>query len=92
MSINVALDRLLTRRVKLKFYEAGMDLGLSSNATESFTLFQSGVLKEYDGLVDEYGLDVIDAGGSITEQQRLFRGIVSKFLEADHERRAGTSA
>ena len=92
VSIDVALDRLLTRRVKLKFYEAGMDLGLSSNPTESFTLFQSRVLKEYDGLVDEYGLDVIDAGGSITEQQRLFRGIVSKFLEADHEHRAGTSA
>jgi dTMP kinase len=92
VSIDVSLDRLLTRRVKLRFYEAGMDLGLSSNATESFKLFQSRVLKEYDGLVDEYGLDVIDAVGSITEQQRLFRGIVSKFLEANHERQTGTSA
>ena len=92
VSIDVSLDRLLTRRVKLKFYEAGMDLGLSSSATESFKLFQGRVLMEYDGLVDEYGLDVIDAVGSITNQQRLFRGIVSKFLEADHERRTGTTA
>ena len=92
VSIDVSLDRLLMRRIKLKFYEAGMDLGLSSNATESFKIFQGRVLKEYDGLVDEYGLDVIDAVGSITDQQRLFRGIVSKFLEADHEHRTGTSA
>ena len=30
--IDVSLDRLLARRVKLKFYEAGMDMGWSSNA------------------------------------------------------------
>ena len=29
--IDVSLDRLMARRVKLKFYEAGMDLGWSTN-------------------------------------------------------------
>src|SRR5262245_4813518 len=37
--IEVSLDRLTARRVKLKFYEAGMDLGWSSNPAESFRLF-----------------------------------------------------
>ena len=41
--IEVAIDRLLARRVKLKFYEAGMDLGLSRDALESFRLFQTRV-------------------------------------------------
>jgi dTMP kinase len=39
--IDVSLDRLLARRVKLKFYEAGMDMGWSTNPTESFRIFQS---------------------------------------------------
>ena len=79
--IDVSLDRLLARRVKLKFYEAGMDMGWSSNVTESFRLFQSKVLQEYDAIVPEYGLEVIDASGSITDQQRVYRRLVSERLE-----------
>src|SRR5512137_1113282 len=59
--IDVSLDRLLARRVKIKFYEAGMDLGWSTNPAESFRLFQGKVLNEYDRIVDEYGLDVVNA-------------------------------
>ena len=80
--IEVSLDRLMARRVKLKFYEAGMDMGWSNNPVESFRLFQSKVLGEYDSLVDEYGLSVIDASGSITDQQRVFREMVSRALDA----------
>jgi dTMP kinase len=79
--IAVSLDRLLARRVKLKFYEAGMDMGWSTNPTESFRIFQSKVLDEYDALVPEFGLSVIDASKSITDQQRVFRALVSKDLE-----------
>ena len=83
VSIDVSLDRLLARRVKLKFYEAGLDLGWSTNATESFRLFQSKVLDEYDRIVGEHGLAVIEATASITEQQRVFRRLVSEKLEAE---------
>src|SRR5690348_8790392 len=79
--IEVSVDRLLARRVKLKFYEAGLDMGWSTNAVESFRLFQGKVLDEYDRLVDEYGLSVVNASGSITEQQRIFRRLVSQHLE-----------
>jgi dTMP kinase len=79
--IEVSLDRLLARRVKLKFYEAGMDMGWSSNVTDSFKLFQSKVLDEYDAIVPEYGLHVIEASGSITDQQRVYRRLVSERLE-----------
>src|SRR5918995_1118546 len=51
--IDISIDRLLARRVKLKFYEAGMDLALSHDAVQSFRLFQTRVLDEYDGLVNE---------------------------------------
>jgi dTMP kinase len=82
VTIDVSLDRLLARRVKLKFYEAGLDLGWSSNATESFRLFQGKVLEEYDRIVKEHELAVIDASESITEQQRTLRRLVSENLES----------
>ncbi|MEO7889782.1 MAG: thymidylate kinase [Vicinamibacterales bacterium] len=79
--IEVSVERLLARRVKLKFYEAGMDMGWSTNPTESFRIFQTKVLAEYDRIVDEHDLMVVDARGSITEQQRVFRALVSENLE-----------
>ena len=81
VTIDVSLDRLLARRVKLKFYEAGMDMGWSTNPTESFRIFQSKVLEEYDRIVPEHSLSVVDASGTITEQQREFRLLVSENLE-----------
>ena len=41
------------------------------------------MLEEYDRLVEEFGLSVIDAVGSITEQQRTFRKLVSQHLEIE---------
>jgi dTMP kinase len=83
--IEVSLERLLARRVKLKFYEAGMDMGWSAQPVESFRIFQGKVLDEYDRLVDEYGLSVVNAVGSITEQQRVFRRLVSQHLQIEHD-------
>lgn len=79
--IEVSLDRLLARRVKLKFYEAGMDMGWSADVNESFRLFQGRVLEEYDRLVDEFGLQVIDATGGIPDQQRKVRRLIARELE-----------
>src|SRR5215211_6581209 len=83
--IEVSLDRLVARRVKLKFYEAGMDMGWSTNPVESFRLFQGKVIEEYDRLVNEYGLHVLDAAGTITKQQRIVRQLVARELEGVDE-------
>src|SRR5918997_6121287 len=83
--IEVSTDRLLARRVKLKFYEAGMDMGWSTNLVESFKMFQGKVLDEYDRLVEEFGLSVVNAVGSITEQQRILRKLVSQHLEIEDD-------
>jgi dTMP kinase len=82
--IDVSVDRLVARRVKLKFYEAGMDLGWSTNPVESFRMFQGKVLAEYDQIVPEYGLEVIEAAGSITDQQRLVRALISPRVQVGH--------
>lgn len=74
--LQVALDRILGGRASLKYYEAGMDLHLSADIKESFSLFQARILKEYDSMAEEMGFDVIDATGTIQEQQRQVREIV----------------
>ncbi len=74
--LQVALDRILGGRAALKYYEAGMDLNLSSNIQESFGLFQSRIRKEYEAMSEEVGFRVIDATGSIQDQQRHVRAVV----------------
>jgi dTMP kinase len=44
-------------------------------------MFQGKVLEEYDRLVDEFGLSVINASLSITDQQQTVRNLVSRQLE-----------
>jgi dTMP kinase len=75
--IEVSLQRILSGRTKLKYHEAGMDLGLSRDPTESFRLFQSRVLVIYDELVREFGLDVIDATADISQQQQQVRQLAA---------------
>ncbi|MGH9662179.1 MAG: dTMP kinase, partial [Bryobacteraceae bacterium] len=74
--LDVALGRILGGRDALKFYEAGMDLGLSRNLEESFRLFQGRIIDEYEAMVDEVGFEVVDATGSIERQQQEMRRII----------------
>jgi len=79
--IDVSLKRILTGRTTLKFHEAGMDLGLSEDPHESFKLFQSDILTEYDRITDEFGMTVIDAVLPIQKQQAMVRDIVKTKLK-----------
>jgi len=78
--LDVAVQRITGARAKLKYYEAGMDLDLSENRIESFTLFQERILNEYDSMVDEFNLTVIDGNLTVQAQQRLVREIVKQEL------------
>ena len=78
--LDVALNRILGGRDAIKYYEAGMDLELSRDIEESFRIFQGRILEEYDAMADEMGFHVIDATGSIEEQQQQMRKIVMKEL------------
>lgn len=76
-----AIRRILLGRPELKFYEAGMDLGLSDDPYESFKLFQARIAEQYERIVEEFGLHVIDATLPITQQQRKVRELVQPLLE-----------
>lgn len=78
--IDVALERVLSGRPKLKYYEAGMDMSLSKDAYESYRLFQNKIIGEYEKMTKIEGFTVIDATLGIKEQQDLMRLKVGELL------------
>ena len=78
----VAMDRSLEGRPKLKYYESGMDLNLSNDEYESYRIFQSRIVEQYEGMAQKDRFAVIDGTLDIEEQQSLMRRYVSKFLPA----------
>jgi dTMP kinase len=74
------MKRILGGRNAIKYYEAGMDMGLSDDVEESFQMFQAHIIEEYEKMVGEFGLVVIDATRSIEEQQAEVRQLVSNAL------------
>jgi dTMP kinase len=80
--LDIAMKRILGGRDAIKYYEAGMDLHLTEDddIEENFRIFQGRIVDEYEKMVDEFGLVVIDATLSIEEQQAQMRQIVTEAL------------
>ena len=78
--LDVAMDRILAARGTIKYYEAGMDLELSRDPQESFRLFQGRILEQYEKMVPEFDLHVIDATLPIEVQQAHMRQAVKAKL------------
>ena len=75
-----AITRIRGGRSQLKYYEAGLDLGLASDPEVSFARFQGLIRQEYEQLVEEFGLIRMDATQTLIRQQRLMREIVRPHL------------
>lgn len=78
--LSVALGRIVAGRSQLKFYEAGMDMGLSKDPFESFQMFQGRMYEEYQQMVDEFNFVRIDASGAPALQQREVRADLQKSI------------
>lgn len=79
--LQIALGRILGGRPQLKYHEAGMDLGLSTDPYESFKLFQGMIFDEYLALKKRYGFIEIDGAASIEAQQQKVRKIVTAEID-----------
>ncbi|MGD9580572.1 MAG: dTMP kinase [Vampirovibrionia bacterium] len=78
--VDISLDRICFNRSP-KYYEAGMDLGLSHDPYESYKIFQGRVIDQYDSMIDTQHLQKIDATETIHHQQLQFREIVKQKLK-----------
>jgi dTMP kinase len=78
--LEVATKRLHSGRNGFKFYEAGMDLDLSEDPDESFQLFQGRIVEEYEKMIGEFDLTLVDATLPIETQQQHVRQLVKARL------------
>ena len=78
--IDIAVDRILAGRPRLKYYEAGMDLNLSNDPYESYRIFQSRIIDQYESLSISENFTIVDGTMEIEESQSYLRSIVSKLL------------
>jgi dTMP kinase len=85
--LEVSLNRILDGRPKLKFFEAGMDLRLSSDPFESFRIFQGRILEQYLAMSTEFNFIVIDANQRVEAQQGVVRQLVSKRIDLSRFKR-----
>jgi len=78
--IDIAVNRIISGRPKLKYYEAGMDLKLSKDEYESYRIFQGKIISEYESMINTENFVVIDGTMDIEEQQNIARKYVLKLL------------
>jgi len=79
--LEVSLQRILDGRPELKYFEAGMDLRLSSDPYESFRIFQGRMLEQYLAMSTEFDFLVIDANQPVEAQQSVVRQLVSAKID-----------
>ena len=79
--LETALNRILDNRPQLKYFEAGMDMGLSTDPYESFKLFQKQILIEYHKIIKEFQFTVINATEPVHVQQERVRQFISKQID-----------
>src|SRR6478736_3544199 len=79
--LEVSLQRILEGRPQLKYFEAGMDLNLSSDLYESFRIFQGRILEQYLAMSTEFNFMVIDANERVEVQQQVVRQLVQSRID-----------
>ncbi len=79
--LDVAVNRIVAGRPKLKYYEAGMDLNLSLDRSESFRVFQGRILDQYDQMVESDHFVLMDGTVPVNKLQKQMRQIVESRVE-----------
>jgi dTMP kinase len=79
--LEVSLQRILDGRPQLKYFEAGMDMHLSSDPYESFRIFQGRIIEQYLAMSTEFNFVVIDANERVEVQQQMVRQLVQNRID-----------
>ena len=79
--LEISLQRILDGRPQLKYFEAGMDMHLSTDPYESFRIFQGRILEQYLAMSTEFNFLVIDANERVEVQQQVVRQLVQNKIE-----------
>lgn len=83
LSAETSVARTLSGHPRLKYYQAGMDLGLSTDPVASFQAFQQRILTAYETLLGEYAMLHLNATLPIKQIQRRLRNTIAQLLPQD---------
>lgn len=83
-NLEVSLNRILAGRPQLKYFEAGMDMRLSTDPYESFRIFQGRIMERYLAMSTEFKFTLVDASLAIEAQQSLVRQLVADKIPLDN--------
>ncbi len=81
VSVGTTLKRKLASRLKISYYEAGMDLGLSDDVEESYQKFQTRLKREYERIARTDQFTVIDSSRSVEAIQAELRANLLPMLQ-----------
>ena len=85
--LETSLGRILEGRPALKYHEAGLDMGWSTDPYESFRIFQGKVFAEYEAMREKFGFTAIDATEEIHVQQAKVRNLIKEKIDLPAFRR-----
>lgn len=81
--LEMALSRIMSGRPKLKHYEAGMDMGYSTDILQSFKTFQGKMREEYLRMTEEFGFIKIDVGRPPDQLQKEVRSHIQERIDLE---------
>jgi dTMP kinase len=81
--VDIAVQRILSGRPKLKYYEAGMDLNLSNDPYESYRIFQARIIDQYNAMVTPESFVIVDGTMEIEDSQKFLRSNVIKLFKSN---------
>jgi dTMP kinase len=84
MPLDPLLRRIITTRGGLDFYESGRDIGMSTDLYQSFKLYQSQIVFEYERMAEEYDFHIIDSSAPIDQVQKALRKEIGKLVKESH--------
>ena len=85
--LETSLNRILEGRPSLKYHEAGLDMGWSTDPYESFRMFQGKVFSEYEAMLEQFNFTTIDASEEIHVQQAKVRKMITDRIDLPAYRR-----
>lgn len=87
--LEVSLQRIADARANLEYFEAGMDLQLSTDIYESFRIFQGRILEQYLAMSREFNFFILDANQPAEKQQVIVRKLVKEKIALAGFKRQG---
>ncbi|HXG24335.1 MAG TPA: hypothetical protein VNJ09_07270, partial [Chthonomonadales bacterium] len=86
--LKVDLDNLVHRVVNgrgFNYWEAGLDLGLADNLYDSFCLYQTRLMEQFDRMVLEYGFVTVDANRDPLAILEDLKGHITRIIRREDD-------